>query len=124
MTYGMVQRGWVDIVPVQLFPSLVRYANLPVSQGILVSRVISGGNAEKAGLQGGSNRQAVRSGSSVIYLGGDIIVGINGKAVATLSDFYGALENTRPGDSITVQVVRGKQTRQFEVVLSERPSEN
>ena len=69
MTYGMVQRGWIDIVPVQLFPSLVRYANLPVSQGILVSRVISGGNAEKAGLQGGSNRQAVRSGSSVIYLG-------------------------------------------------------
>ncbi len=124
MTYGMVQRGWIDIVPVQLFPSLVRYANLPVSQGILVSRVVSGGNAEKAGVQGGSNRQAVRSGSSVIYLGGDIIVGINGKAVATLSDFYGALENTRPGDSITVQVVRGKQTRQFDVVLSERPSEN
>ena len=124
MTYGMVQRGWIDIVPVQLFPSLVRYANLPISQGILVSRVVSGGNAEKAGLQGGSNRQAVRSGSSVIYLGGDIIVGINGKAVATLSDFYGALENTRPGDSITVQVVRGKQTRQFDVILSERPSEN
>ncbi len=124
MEYGMVQRGWIDIVPVQLFPSLVRYAGLPVSQGILVSRVISGGNAEEAGLQGGSSRQAVRTGSSVIYLGGDIIVGINGKAVATLSDFYGALESTRPGDSVSLQVIRGKQTKEFSVVLSERPSNN
>ena len=124
MEYGLVQRGWIDMVPVQLFPSLVRYADLPVSQGILVSRVISGGNAEEAGLQGGSSREAVRTGSSVIYLGGDIIVGINGKAVATLSDYYGALESTRPGDTVTVQIVRGKKPLEFSVVLSERPSNN
>jgi len=124
MKYGMVQRGWIDIVPVQLFPSLVRYAKLPISKGILISRVISGGNAEEAGLKGGSNRNAVRSGSSVIYLGGDIITGINGEEIATLSDFYGALENTRSGDTVTVQVVRGRQTREFDVVLSERPSGN
>ncbi len=124
MEFGMVQRGWIDMVPVQLFPSLVRYADLPVSQGILVSRVISGGNAEEAGLLGGSSREAVRTGSSVIYLGGDIIVGINGKAVATLSDYYGALESTRPGDTVTVQVVRGKKPLEFSLVLSERPSNN
>ena len=124
MEFGMVQRGWIDMVPVQLFPSLVRYADLPVSQGILVSRVISGGNAEEAGLQGGSSRQAVRTGSSVIYLGGDIIVGINGKAVATLSDYYGALESSRPGDSVKVQVIRGNKPLEFQVVLSERPSNN
>ncbi|OQY33102.1 MAG: peptidase S1 [Spirochaetaceae bacterium 4572_59] len=124
IAYGMVQRGWIDIVPVQLFPSLVRYAHLPVSRGILVSRVVTGGNAEVAGLEGGSSREVVRSGSSVICLGGDIIVGIDGKAVATLSDFYGGLENTRPGDTVIIQVVRGKQTREFNVKLSERPANN
>ena len=124
MEYGMVQRGWIDVVPVQLFPSLVRYAHLPVSKGILISRVVSGGNAEKAGLQGGTSRQAVRTGSSVIYLGGDIIVGINGKAVDTLSDFYGALESTRPGDTVSVQIIREDQTKEARVVLSERPSSN
>ncbi len=122
MNYGMVQRGWVDIVPVQLFPSLVRYARLPVSQGILVSRVIRGGNAEEAGLMGGSSEQSVRSGSSVIYLGGDIITGINGEKIATLSDFYGALEATRPGDQVEVEVLRDKQLRTFKVTLSERPA--
>ncbi|MDC7235263.1 MAG: trypsin-like peptidase domain-containing protein [Spirochaetales bacterium] len=122
MNYGMVQRGWIDIVPVQLFPSLVRYAKLPISRGILISRVISGGNAEEAGLQGGKTNQSVRSGSSVIYLGGDIITGINGEKIATLSDFYGALEATRPGDKVDVEVLRDKQLRTMKVVLSERPS--
>ena len=121
MKYGQVQRGWIDIVPVQLFPSLVRYGKLPVSQGILVSRVVSGGNAEKAGIEGGSSHQAVRSGSSVIYLGGDIIVGIAGEAVTSLSDFYGALEASRPGDTVEVEVVRGRQRVRLEVELSERP---
>lgn len=122
MKFGMVQRGWIDIVPIQLFPSLVRYAKLPISQGILISRVTSGGNAEEAGLQGGKSTQSVRSGNSVIYLGGDIITGINGEIIATLSDFYGALEATRPGDRIEVEVLRDKQLKTLKVDLSERPS--
>ncbi len=122
MKYGRVQRGWIDIVPVQLFPSLVRYAKIPVSRGILVSQVLGGGLAEKAGLRGGLSHQAVRSGSSVIYLGGDIIVGINGEAVASLSDFYAALEATRPGDSAELKIVRGRKTMSLKVVLSERPA--
>lgn len=122
MKYGMVQRGWIDIVPVQLFPSLVRYAKLPISQGILVSRVISGGNAEESGLEGGKSSQSVRSGNSVIYLGGDIITGINGEKIDTLSDFYGALEATSPGDKIEVEVFRDRQLRTMQLVLSERPS--
>ncbi|QEN07729.1 trypsin-like serine protease [Oceanispirochaeta crateris] len=122
MKYGKVQRGWIDIIPVQLFPSLVRYGKLPISKGILISRVISGGNGEEAGLQGGNPDQAVRSGNSVIYLGGDIITSINGEEIATLSDFYGALEATRPGDKVEVVVLRGKQLKKIQVMLSERPT--
>ncbi len=121
MQYGRVQRGWIDIVPVQLFPSLVRYGKLPVSKGILVSRVTEGGWAEKGGLQGGHPGKAVRSGSSVIYLGGDIIVGINGEAVSSLSDFYGALESTKPGDWAELKVVRGRRVLSLQVELTERP---
>ncbi|MDA3955566.1 trypsin-like peptidase domain-containing protein [Oceanispirochaeta sp.] len=120
--FGKVQRGWIDIVPVQLFPSLVRYGKLPLSKGILISRVINGGNAEDAGLLGGDPDQAVRSGNSVIYLGGDIITGINGVVIATLSDFYGALEATRPGDEVEVEVLRRKQTKILRIKLSERPT--
>jgi S1-C subfamily serine protease len=118
--YGFVQRGWIDIEPVQLFPSLVRYAGLTVSQGILVSQVKSGGNADNAGMRGGSPDQAVRSGNNVIYLGGDIIIQIEGEPITSLGDFYAALERSRPGDIINVTVVRGKREVNMDVSLTNR----
>ena len=118
--YGYVKRGWIDIEPVQLFPSLIRYAKLNVTQGILISSVDSGGNADRAGLQGGSLNQAVRTGNSVIYLGGDIIVAIDGEAIATLGDLYAALEKSRPGDTVTLTFVRNRKTMDVDIVLSER----
>jgi len=121
MEYGRVIRGWIDIEPVQLFPSLVRYANLNVSQGILVSRVVDGSSAERGGLRGGSFNNAVRSGSSVIYLGGDIIIEIDGLTITNFTDYYSALEDTRPGDIIQVTVVRGRRMVDLEITLTERP---
>jgi S1-C subfamily serine protease len=119
--YGKVMRGWIEIIPVQLFPSLVSYAKFPVNQGLLVSRLISGGNAEKAGLRGGSRSEAVRYGNSIIYLGGDIIVEVDGLKTENLSDLYTALEDNHPGDTVQVKAYRGKNLMSFSVVLSERP---
>ncbi|MEM5948368.1 trypsin-like peptidase domain-containing protein [Spirochaetia bacterium 38H-sp] len=121
ITKGHVERGWIDIVPVQLFPSLVKYANLTVNRGILVSKVERGSYAEKAGIRGGSQDNAVRYGRSIIYLGGDIIVGIDGQAVATLADMYAALEDNKPGDVVDVIVVRGNKKLTLKVMLSKRP---
>jgi len=118
--YGFVQRGWIDIEPVQLFPSLVRYADLDVSRGILVSRVKAGGNAENAGIRGGTEDRAVRTGNTVIYLGGDVITGINGEIIASLSDFYAALERTHPGDIISVTVNRGRRELNLDLTLTTR----
>ena len=118
---GRVQRGWIDIEPVQLFPSLVRYAELPVTQGVLVSRVEPGGNADDAGIRGGRQDRAVRSGNTVIYLGGDIIVGIDGEPVASLGDLFAALEKSRPGDVAVVTIIRGKRLMDMEVQLTDRP---
>lgn len=122
--YGFVQRGWIDIDPVQLFPSLVRYANLPVTHGVLISQVTAGGNAEDAGLRGGQPDQAVRSGNTVIYLGGDIIIGIAGETISSLGDMYAALEKSRPGDVVEVKVVRGRHELTLNVTLASRPGGN
>ena len=121
--YGVVKRGWIDIVPRQLFPPLVRYANLPVNEGVLVSEVIPGGNAEKAGIRGGERSRAVHYGNTIIYLGGDIIVAVNGLAVHTLGNLYEALESSRPGDMATVTLLRGRQKLEIRLVLSERPEQ-
>jgi S1-C subfamily serine protease len=117
--FGMVRRGWIQITPVQLFPALVHYANLKVNNGILVSKTDVGGNAEKAGIKGGDT--PVRYSRSIIYIGGDIIVDIDGMAIENLSDLYSALEDKKPGETVTVKVLRGSGYLSFRMQLSERP---
>jgi S1-C subfamily serine protease len=116
--YGTVKRGWIDAVMVQLFPELVRYAELPVSRGLLISRVIEGGNADRAGIRGGNS--PVRYGRSTIYIGGDVIVEVDGIEIRTWSDLYNALEDNRPGETVEVVVLRGGNRKSFRVVLSVR----
>ena len=116
--YGEVNRGWIDIEFIQLFPELVRYASLPVSQGLLVSRVADSSTAEKAGIRGG--REAVRYGRSTFYIGGDIIIEADGIKIKTLTDLYSALEDNHPGDRIGITVLRGKKEIDLTVELSKR----
>ncbi len=116
--FGGVNRGWIDIEPIQLFPELVKYASLPVSSGLLVSRVAENSSAEKAGMRGG--REAVRYGRSTFYIGGDIIIEADGIKIKSLTDLYSALEDNHPGDRISVVVLRGKREVKLTVELSKR----
>lgn len=121
--FGTVRRGWIDMVPVQLFPALVQAARIPISKGVLVSRVNEDSSAARAGLRGGQRTQAVRYGRSIIYLGGDIIIEANGRRVESLGDLYAALEATKPGDRIPVTVVRGRERVSLTLPLIERPKQ-
>jgi S1-C subfamily serine protease len=121
IAYGTVRRGWIDIVPVQLQGQLIRVARIPIDSGILVSQVTPGGKAAEAGMQGGSRSNALRYGRDIIYLGGDIIVEIEGEPIETISDYFGALETTKPGDVVEVVVYRDGKQRSLDVELTERP---
>jgi len=116
--YGRVRRGWIDATVVQIFPSLVRYAKLPVEAGLLVSRTTRNGLAERAGLRQGS--EPVQYGRSVIYLGGDIITSVNGMATKTLADLYASLEACKPGDTVKVEIMRGNRSVTLDVTLADR----
>ncbi|MDR1575607.1 MAG: trypsin-like peptidase domain-containing protein, partial [Treponema sp.] len=116
--YGKVRRGWIDATVVQIFPGLVRYAKLPVNSGLLVSRVTRNGLAEKAGIRQGS--EPVQYGRSVIYLGGDIITSVDGMKTNTLADLYSALEDNKPGDRISVEILRNGRPGALEVTLADR----
>jgi S1-C subfamily serine protease len=120
--YGAVRRGWIDVDPIELFPQLVEYFDLPVQKGVLVNS--AGPAAQKAGIRGGDKGKAVRSGRQVIYGGGDIITSVNGEKIESITDLYNALESTKPGEVVQVKVVRGSQTRAFKVKLVEAPPQN
>jgi S1-C subfamily serine protease len=116
--YGRVRRGRLDATVVQLFPDLVRYAGLPVNQGLLVSRTRRGGLAERGGLRQGA--EAVRYRSSDISLGGDIIVAVDGMNTNTYADLFSALEDNKPGERVKVDIIRNGRPQTLEITLADR----
>ena len=116
LQHGKLIRGWIDIAPIQLTDQFARYVGLSVSEGLLITQVKPGSPAEASGLRGGS--RAVRFGRSVVYLGGDVIVEVKDQMVATIGDLYAALEDTKPGDRVSVTVVRNGSRKTLGVMLS------
>ena len=117
LKYGKVRRGIIEASVVQLNNTIAQYARLDISRGLLISRTTKGGNAEKAGIIQGT--QAARYGSSIIYLGGDIITEIDNIAISSIADYYSSLENKRPGDEISIKLHRDGKDRIIKLILAD-----
>ena len=120
---GKVSRGWFDFLSVELNSQIVSYCNLSVEKGILVSQVVPMGMADRGGIKGGSEK--AQYGSSVIYLGGDVVVAINGRKVEDYTDYFALLFTSSPGDKVDVTVVRNGETVELKgVELVQQTEEN
>ncbi len=117
--YGKVQRGKLDATIIQMSRRIAQYAGLDISTGVLVSEVKRGGNAEAAGLKGGTEAAYYGSRRDIIYIGGDVITQIDNIAVGTLADYYSALESKKPGDTVTVVVRRNRKNVTLKIKLVE-----
>jgi hypothetical protein len=72
-------------------------------KGVRFADVIDGSPASKAGLKAG-----------------DILIEFAGKDIGNLYDFTYALRDHKPGDLVLVKVMRGSQTIEAKVLLTER----
>lgn len=118
LKYGKVNRGVIQASLYQLDYRIARYAGLDITQGMLVSEVSSGGNAEKAGLKGGTEAAYYGNRKNIIYLGGDVITQIDNIKITSLADYYSALEAKRPGDVVKVVVRRNRKDLVLNVKLA------
>jgi S1-C subfamily serine protease len=82
-------------------------------EGVLITHVVEGGPAEKAGLQ-----PTYRDRSGQIRLG-DIIVQINKETVNSGSDLVLALENYKPGDIVQLTILRNDKKQTVSLKLGE-----
>jgi putative serine protease PepD len=73
--------------------------------GARVQEVTAGSPAQRAGLRAG-----------------DVIVSVDGRAVAEPSDIAAAIEDRQPGDSVRIEVLRGGARETFPVELGTRPA--
>ncbi|MCL4880164.1 MAG: trypsin-like peptidase domain-containing protein [Anaerolineae bacterium] len=122
---GEARYSWLGISTVPDEPgfsvaALAEVLGLPVDHGVLVEDVTPGSPAAVAGIRGGTRTQTVRGVD--IFVDGDIIVAINGIFVRDLDQLLGYLvENTSPGDVVTMTLVRGAETLDVQVELGVRP---
>ena len=99
----------------------LRALDLPVDHGALVQSVQRGSPADKAKVKGGDIEAQLSNGTPV-QIGGDIITKVDGKDVATSDDLATAVENHKPGDQVTLEVLSGKSKRDVKVTLGKRPA--
>ena len=92
-----------------------------VTYGWLIAQVTSGGPADEAGLQGGTEQVIV--GDERVVIGGDIIVAINGTRITGIDDLSAYLEEyTLPGQTIDLTIVRDNETIAASLELGSRPT--
>ncbi len=125
LEHGQTVRGaYLGLVSRTIDSSLAAL-NLPVTSGALVLSVQKGAPAEKAGIKGGT---PASSESGEVSVGGDIIVGIDGKKVATSEDVATLVGQRKPGQIVTIELRRpeGKgrwPAKSVRVTLGARPDQ-
>ena len=118
ITSGRVHRAFLGIQTIPIAGGLAEALDLPVQEGLLVEVANKGGPAAAAGIHGGD--RAVLAGLRQFYIGGDVIVAIDGQKVADQFDLNLILNHHRPGDTVNVTVYRGGKKMDIPVKLGER----
>src|SRR6184192_3998915 len=105
---GRIRRAYirVEAQTAPLHRRLVRFYNLPQESGVIVSAVTPGSPAQRAGLREG-----------------DVIVALDGKAVAGVDDLHRLLTDAHVGVSRSLTVLRWTEKLELQVVPQEARSE-
>src|SRR3989454_9736721 len=117
-TDGRVHQAVLGVESLPLAPGLAEALDLPVQEGLLIQRTARGGPADKAGLRGGDH--AALLGMRRIFIGGDVIVAVDGQKTASQLDLSLVLNHKRPGNTVAVTFYRGGRKMDAQVTLGER----
>lgn len=102
--HGRVIRGYLGVTVQDMNPNLAETFGLSEVRGGVVTEVVAGSPAQKAGLQAG-----------------DVLVGIDGKAMADGYAAMNSIAGTAPGTRITLNVLRNRQELGLAVTVGTRP---
>jgi len=92
---GVERRVILGVIP--------EYASQESRVGVLISGTTPGTPAAAAGM-----------------LGGDLLVQFGNQKLENLMDLSEALARSKPGDKVTVKIIRGSRALSFDVILAER----
>jgi S1-C subfamily serine protease len=100
--YGQVRRGVLGVNIQTLSPDIADSMGLGNTQGALVSQVVDGSAAEKAGIKAG-----------------DVITAVNGKPVKDAAGLRNSIGLLRIGDKVDISLMRDGKPRRVTAVVGE-----
>jgi Do/DeqQ family serine protease len=103
--FGEVRRGVLGVNIVTLTPDVAQNLGIEDAQGALVSQVVEGSAAEKAGIRAG-----------------DVITSVNNKPVKTGSDLRNAIGLLRVGDKVEISLLREGNPRRVTATVGTQES--
>jgi len=118
---GKVSYAYVGVTTQDVTPGLARKFGFATRQGALVAKVEPDTPAARAGLRGGTRVEGYNG--LQVSLGGDLIVEIGDRPVASAQDVARAIARLVPGQRVAFTVLRdGTKRRIVQVTLAERPA--
>ncbi|MBA4349259.1 MAG: peptidase [Thermodesulfovibrio sp.] len=103
---GKVTRGWIGVTIQELTPDIAQKFGLKYSQGVLVSDVIKGSPAYKAGI--------VR---------GDIIIEFSGKKVKDVGTLRNMVAQSKIGSQVEIKILRRDKEITVTATITELPAD-
>jgi S1-C subfamily serine protease len=105
LEYGEVRRGFLGVTIQAVDAALAEQEGLNVLKGAYISRIDGKLGAAEAGM-----RQ------------GDVIVSVNGIEVGSAAELQEQVNRYRPGEAVRIRAYRGKEVRDFSVMLKDMKS--
>ena len=102
-SHGRVRRGVIGVEVQTVTPPMVKGLRLPRDWGVIVSDVLPGSPAERAGLRAG-----------------DIVVAMGGKPMENARQFTVNLYQRAPGDIVHLDIARGIDRHDVAIQVAER----
>jgi serine protease DegQ len=101
---GTVTRGWIGVGVQDLTPGLAESFKLGSSRGVLISEVLRGGPADKAGVKRG-----------------DILTMIGDKPLTDSTTMLDVISALRPGTKVPLKLIRNQSEKVLQVTIGTRP---
>tara|TARA_Y100000590_G_scaffold228626_1_gene257943 strand:+ start:3487 stop:4659 length:1173 start_codon:yes stop_codon:yes gene_type:complete len=112
---NMISRPWLGISGITLNQESIEQMNLDITAGVYIWDIYPGSPADINSLIADSKDGTIN---------GDIIVGIDGLKVTSVSQMVDYLNSLKPMDMVNLKVLRDAELKQIEIVLGSWPPKN
>ena len=118
---GKVEYAFLGVTSESLYPQLAEHLGLDTETGAMITDVVNGSPADDAGLKGSSGEDTFQL--QRVKTGGDVVIAVDGKPVLQNNDLSELIASHKPGDTVTLDIIRDGHKESVDVTLGSRPGD-